>query len=87
MGRLDDTQGSEKDPMIIYLGFATGGLWNSIDGGNHWHSPFDNMENESIGAIGIAPPDPNAVYAGRGEANNRRSGARRHLDETAVASR
>src|SRR5262249_13351728 len=35
MGRVDDIQGSEKDPMIVYLGFATGGLWKSIDGGNH----------------------------------------------------
>lgn len=73
MGRLDDIQGSEKDPMIMYIGFATGGLWKSTDGGNHWHSQFDNMENESIGAIGIAPSDPNVVYVGSGEANNRQS--------------
>ncbi len=73
MGRLDDIQGSEKDPMIMYIGFATGGLWKSTDGGNHWHSQFDNMQNESIGAIGIAPSDPNVVYVGTGEANNRQS--------------
>src|SRR5580692_10682944 len=73
MGRVDDIQGSEKDPMIIYVGFATGGLWKSTDGGNHWKSQFDNMENESIGAIGIAPSDPNIVYVGKGEANNRQS--------------
>ena len=73
MGRLDDIQGSEKDPMILYIGFATGGLWKSSDGGNHWHSQFDNMENESIGAIGIAASDPNIVYVGTGEANNRQS--------------
>src|ERR1700678_4196088 len=59
MGRLDDIQGSEKDPMLLYIGFATGGLWKSTDGGNHWRSQFDNMANESIGAIGIAPSDPN----------------------------
>jgi len=73
MGRVDDIAGSEKDPMIIYVGFATGGLWKSTDGGNHWHSEFDNMQNESIGAIGIAPSDPNVVYVGTGEANNRQS--------------
>jgi len=73
MGRVDDIQGSEKDPMIIYVGFATGGLWKSTDGGEHWHSQFDNMANESIGAIGIAPSDPNIVYVGKGEANNRQS--------------
>jgi hypothetical protein len=73
MGRLDDIAGAEKDPMTIYVGFATGGLWKSTDGGNHWHSQFDNMPNESIGAIGIAPSDPNVVYVGTGEANNRQS--------------
>src|SRR5579875_2726893 len=73
MGRLDDIQGSEKDPMLLYIGFATGGLWKSTDGGNHWRSQFDTMPNESIGAIGIAPSDPNVVYVGTGEANNRQS--------------
>jgi photosystem II stability/assembly factor-like uncharacterized protein len=73
MGRVDDIAGSEKDPMTIYIGFATGGLWKSTDGGNHWQSQFDNMPNECIGAIGIAPSDPNVVYVGTGEANNRQS--------------
>jgi photosystem II stability/assembly factor-like uncharacterized protein len=73
MGRVDDIAGAEKDPMIIYAGFATGGLWKSTDGGSHWHPQFDNMPNESIGAIGIAPSDPNTVYIGTGEANNRQS--------------
>src|SRR5580704_9979902 len=73
MGRVDDIQGSEKDPMTIYVGFATGGLWKSTDGGEHWKSQFDNMANESIGAIGIAPSNPDIVYVGSGEANNRQS--------------
>ncbi len=73
MGRVDDIQGSEKDPMTIYVGFATGGLWKSTDGGEHWKSQFDNMANESIGAIGIAPTNTDIVYVGTGEANNRQS--------------
>ena len=73
MGRVDDIAGAEKDPMIVYVGFATGGLWKSTDGGNHWKSQFDNMEDESIGSIAIAPSDPNVVYVGTGEANNRQS--------------
>src|SRR5580693_1348407 len=73
MGRVDDIQGAEKDPMIVYVGFATGGLWKSTDGGSHWKSQFDNMADESIGAIGIAPSDPDIVYVGTGEANNRQS--------------
>src|ERR1700722_15455194 len=37
MGRVDDIQGSEKDPMTIYVGFATCGRWESTDGWAHWH--------------------------------------------------
>src|ERR1035437_3829111 len=73
MGRIDDIAGAEKDPLLIYVGFATGGLWKSTDGGNHWKSQFDNMANESVGAIAIAPSDPNVVYVGTGESNNRQS--------------
>src|SRR5689334_17147692 len=53
MGRVDDIAGSEKDPMTLYVGFATGGLWKSTDGGIHWKSLMDNLPNENIGAIGI----------------------------------
>ena len=73
MGRVDDIVGAEKDPMTIYVGFATGGLWKSTDGGYHWKSLWDNMDNESIGAIAIAPSDTETVYVGTGEANNRQS--------------
>jgi photosystem II stability/assembly factor-like uncharacterized protein len=73
MGRLDDIQGSPQDPMTMYIGFATGGLWKSTDGGFHWTSLWDTMPNVSIGAIGIAPSNKNIVYVGTGEANNRQS--------------
>jgi photosystem II stability/assembly factor-like uncharacterized protein len=73
MGRLDDIEGAEKDPMIMYIGFATGGLWKSTDGGDHWLSLFDEMPFASIGDIAIAPTDPNVVYVGTGEPNNRQS--------------
>jgi len=73
MGRLDDIEGAEKDPMTMYLGFATGGLWKSTDAGNHWLSLFDEMPVTSIGDIAIAPSDPNIVYVGTGEPNNRQS--------------
>src|SRR5580704_19475550 len=51
MGRVDDIVGSEQDPMTMYIGFATGGLWRSTDGGIHWKSMFDQMENESVGSV------------------------------------
>lgn len=76
LGRVDDIQGvpaTASHAMIMYVGFATGGLWQSTDGGAHWKSLWDTMPNESVGAIGIAASDPNVVYVGSGEANNRQS--------------
>jgi photosystem II stability/assembly factor-like uncharacterized protein len=73
MGRLDDIEGADRDPMTMYLGFATGGVWKSTDAGNHWLSLFDEMPFTSIGDIAIAPSDPNVVYVGTGEPNNRQS--------------
>ncbi|MGH9480096.1 MAG: WD40/YVTN/BNR-like repeat-containing protein, partial [Terriglobales bacterium] len=73
MGRLDDIVGSPQDPMTMYIGFATGGLWKSTDAGEHWTSLFDTMPDESIGGIAIAPSNKDVVYVGTGEANNRQS--------------
>ena len=93
MGRVDDIQGAEKDPMIMYIGFATGVLGNPPMAGCTGNRKFDNMER--IGPrLGIAPSNPDIVYVGKGEANNRQSrpsamasGARRRrqdLDATWV---
>lgn len=73
MGRVDDIQAAEQDPMTIYVGFATGGLWKTTDGGNYWKPLWENMENNSVGAIAIAPSNKEIVYVGTGEANNRQS--------------
>jgi photosystem II stability/assembly factor-like uncharacterized protein len=72
-GRVDDIVGSDQDPMTMYIGFATGGLWKTTDGGIRWKSMFDEMPNESIGSVAIAPSDKNVVYVGMGEGNNRQS--------------
>lgn len=72
-GRVDDIQGVETDPMTVWVGLATGGLWKTTNGGRSWTSMFDEMPNSSIGDIGIAPSNPNVVYVGMGEPNNRQS--------------
>src|SRR5579871_4273738 len=64
MGRVDDIQAAEQDPMTMYIGFATGGLWKSTDGGNYWKPLFENMENPTVGAIAIAPSNKEIVYVG-----------------------
>jgi photosystem II stability/assembly factor-like uncharacterized protein len=53
---------------IIYAGTATGGIWKTGDGGVHWKPIFDKQDVQSIGALTVAPSDPNIVWAGTGEA-------------------
>ena len=59
--------GVPGDPMINYIGAASGGLWKTTDGGVSWTSIFDDQEASSIGAIAISPSNPNIVWAGTGE--------------------
>ena len=72
-GRLDDIAVVESNPSIIYLGFATGGVWKSINNGTTWTPIFNEEPISSIGDIAIAPSDPNIIYVGTGEPNNRQS--------------
>ncbi|MBW8895993.1 MAG: hypothetical protein JF613_07400, partial [Acidobacteria bacterium] len=72
-GRVDDIAVVESDPSIIYLGFATGGIWKSTNNGTTWAPIFDTYPVSSIGDIAIAPSNPDILYVGTGEANNRQS--------------
>ena len=72
-GRVNDIEGVIDDPLTVWIGFATGGLWKTTNGGRTWASLFDEMPNASVGDIAIAPSDPRIVYIGMGEANNRQS--------------
>ncbi|MFN2530574.1 MAG: sialidase [Pyrinomonadaceae bacterium] len=54
-------------PNIYYAGAASGGIFKSTDGGTHWEPIFDGQPVSSIGALAIAPSDPNIVWAGTGE--------------------
>jgi len=72
-GRIDDITAVEQNPYIIYVGFATNGVWKSTNNGTTWQPIFDTYGTHSIGDIAIAPSDPNIVWVGTGEANNRQS--------------
>src|SRR4051812_31252363 len=72
-GRVDDIAVVESDPSIIYLGFATGGIWKSTNNGTTWTPIFETYPVSSIGDIAIAPSNPDILYVGTGEANNRQS--------------
>ncbi|WP_419939754.1 glycosyl hydrolase [Candidatus Palauibacter sp.] len=72
-GRVDDLAVHPADPRTFYVGFATGGLWKTTNNGTTFESIFDSYETHSIGALALAPSDPDVLYVGTGEANNRQS--------------
>ena len=59
--------GVPGNPMINYIGAASGGLWKTDDGGVSWKSIFDDEDVSSIGALAIAPSNPDIVWVGTGE--------------------
>src|SRR4051812_46294692 len=72
-GRIDDVEAVERDPSIIYVGAASGGVWKTVNNGTTWVPVFDSQPNLSIGDIAIAPSNPDVVWVGTGEANQRQS--------------
>jgi photosystem II stability/assembly factor-like uncharacterized protein len=72
-GRVDDIAVVESDPSIIYVGYATGGIWKTKNNGTTWTPIFDEYPVSSIGDIAIAPSNPDVIYVGTGEPNNRQS--------------
>ena len=72
-GRVDDIAVHPTNPKIYYVGFATGGLWKTTNNGTTFEPIFDTYETHSVGAIGLAPSNPDVLYLGTGEANNRQS--------------
>ena len=66
--RISAVAGVPGDPLVYYAGSASGGIFKTIDGGVHWEPIFDDQAVSSIGALAVAPSDPNVVWAGTGEA-------------------
>src|SRR3954468_10335514 len=42
-GRLDDIEVSESDPNVMYLGYAVGGVWKSVNHGVSFEPVFDEQ--------------------------------------------
>jgi len=58
--------GVPDQPNVFYAGFDNGGVWRTTDYGSTWHPLFDQEITSSIGAIAVAPSDPNIIYVGTG---------------------
>ena len=68
-GRVDTVVGVDSQPNTYYYGATGGGIWKTTDGGITWQSVSDGQAfaTASVGAIDVAPSDPNIVFAGMGE--------------------
>ncbi len=70
-GRLAAIAGSDRDPALIYIGAAGGGVWRSTNAATSWKPVFDKQDVGAIGAIAIVIADTNDVWVGTGESNPR----------------
>jgi photosystem II stability/assembly factor-like uncharacterized protein len=68
-GRVTTVSGVRGQPLVYYMGATGGGVWRTVDGGASWLPIGDGQFHMgSIGAIAVAPDDPNVLYVGTGEA-------------------
>jgi len=70
-GRTRALSGVPQEPNVFYIGQVNGGVWKSDDYGRTWNPIFDSEPTQSIGAIAVAPSDPNIVYVASGEGLHR----------------
>jgi photosystem II stability/assembly factor-like uncharacterized protein len=72
-GRVVAVDGVASQPNVFYMGAVDGGVWKSTNYGLSWKNLSDKWPSasDSIGAIAVAPSNPNVIYAGTGESDIR----------------
>lgn len=70
-GRSRAAAGVPSQPNVFYMAQVNGGIFKTTDYGRTWIPIFDEQPTGSIGAIAVAPSDPNIIYAGSGEGLHR----------------
>jgi photosystem II stability/assembly factor-like uncharacterized protein len=66
-GRVTCVAGIPGKPAIYYFGTPGGGVWKTTNGGRVWKPVFDDAHVASIGALALAPSNPEIIYVGTGE--------------------
>jgi len=66
-GRTVAATGVPGQPNVFYIGVNNGGVWKTTDYGHTWTPIFDHQPSGSIGALAVAPSNPNVLYVGSGE--------------------
>lgn len=72
-GRITAIDVEERNPKIMYVGAASGGVWKSKNGGSAWVPIFDEQPTQNIGALAIDQKNPSVIWVGTGEGNPRNS--------------
>jgi photosystem II stability/assembly factor-like uncharacterized protein len=66
-GRTVAVSGVPGQPNVFYMAPNNGGVWKSDDYGRTWSPIFDGQPTGSIGALALAPSNPQIIYVGSGE--------------------
>jgi len=67
-GRIAAVSGVIGQAGVFYAGMPAGGVWKTTSAGTTWFPVFDGVKSvSSIGAVEVAPSDPNVIYAGTGD--------------------
>ncbi len=77
-GRIDDIEVHPTDSRIVYVATAAGGIFKTTNHGTTFTALFENEITSSIGDLALAPSQPETLYVGTGEANNRQSSSWGH---------
>ena len=72
-GRVTDIVGVPGDPSTFYLGGADGGVFKTTNGGVTFEAQFTDQRAYSVGALALAPSNPEVVWLGSGEGDPRNS--------------
>ena len=72
-GRIADLAVVESKPQVFYIGTGTGGVWKTENHGTSWTPVFDDQPTSSIGDVTLDQSNPNLVWVGTGEPQNRQS--------------
>jgi photosystem II stability/assembly factor-like uncharacterized protein len=59
--------GEPGNPLVMYVGAASGGIFKTEDGGNVWRPIFDQQDVAAVGALAMAPSQHATIWAGTGE--------------------